>query len=857
MAYQQTAVTSPTADTTILLSVAALIGGMASLSIGASFAKGLISVAGAQGAVTFRVVIAALILLTLWRPWRLQLSWRNAGVIILYGASLGALNLLFYMSIRSIPIGIAVAIQFMGPLTVAIVTSRRAAHLVWIVFAVVGLLMLLPLARTGPGLDTTGVAYALGAAVCWALYIVFGKMTAGAHPGQATALGMTIASMIVLPFGIAHAGTMLFEPSLLQAGVAVAILSSAVPHSLNMVALRQLPKRTYSIMLSLEPAMSALAAAVVLSERLTVVQSLAIGCIIIASIGSTATARVPAPAPAPIAPSKRRRQAQSSPRRTCETRVVPGGRNEMRHYVEESCRKYPDAVALALAQRAWTYAEIDETARRWASRLLDATDGRPRRVGVLGYRSETSYLGTLASQFAGAAFVPLNPRFPVRRTRTMIEMADLDALLVDSTSISQMRDLTAGLSRPPAVLTPATSAADASCEVMFDRKAMADAQPLAALPAISPDDIAYLLFTSGSTGAPKGVPVTHANAASFLDTNLRRYKLGPNDRLSQTFDQTFDLSIFDLFMAWASGARVCAMQPIELVAPASFINRHGVTVWFSVPSLAIMMQKTKLLRPDTMPSLRWSLFCGESLPLATAEAWQQAAPNSIVENLYGPTELTIACAAYRWDPDRSPGESAEGLVPIGPMYPGLSAQLVNDELQLVPDGQPGELCVAGPQTFPGYWQAPDLTDRQTVVLEGTDSRHERYYRTGDVMRRLPNGNYAFLGRRDHQIKLRGYRIELSEIEAALRHAGCIEAVVLPFPGAHHPEAIVAFVSGVTNTSGLADYLRECLPSYMVPDSIRSLELMPLNANGKIDRHALSQMIEDDSFALSSPASKPG
>lgn len=300
MNHAQTAVTSPPASSSILLPVAALIGGMASLSIGASFAKGLIILVGAQGAVTFRVVLAAIILLTLWRPWRLRLSWRNAGAIALYGASLGALNLLFYMAIRSIPIGIAIAVQFLGPLTVAIATSRRASDLVWIVFAVEGLLILLPLAKIGYGLDATGVAYALGAAVCWALYIVFGQMTAGAHPGQATALGMTVASMVVLPFGIANAGAQLLNPSLLLAGLTVAILSSAVPHSLQMIALRRLPKRTYSIMLSLEPAMSALAAAVILNEQLTGIQSLAIGCIIIASVGSAATAPASAQPPGPI-----------------------------------------------------------------------------------------------------------------------------------------------------------------------------------------------------------------------------------------------------------------------------------------------------------------------------------------------------------------------------------------------------------------------------------------------------------------------------------------------------------------------------------------------------------------------------
>jgi inner membrane transporter RhtA len=300
MYHEQTVVASGTARSSILLPIIALIGAMASLSIGASFAKGLIPLVGAQGAATLRITIAACILLAFWRPWRRRLSWRHAGSIALYGISLGALNLLFYMSIRSIPIGVAVALQFLGPLAVAIATSRRAADLVWIVFAVLGLLMLLPLADAAYGLDKTGVAYALSAAICWALYIIFGQRTAGVHPGHATALGMTTASIVVLPFGLTHAGLELFNPALLLGGLTVAVLSSAVPHSLQMVALRQLPKRTYSIMLSLEPAMSAVAAAVMLNERLTEVQSLAIGCIISASIGSAATARAPAQPPGPI-----------------------------------------------------------------------------------------------------------------------------------------------------------------------------------------------------------------------------------------------------------------------------------------------------------------------------------------------------------------------------------------------------------------------------------------------------------------------------------------------------------------------------------------------------------------------------
>jgi amino acid adenylation domain-containing protein len=479
-----------------------------------------------------------------------------------------------------------------------------------------------------------------------------------------------------------------------------------------------------------------------------------------------------------------------------------------------SAARHPDAVALTIGTRAWTYAEAEHIARRWASRILDVSGGQARRVGVFGYRSETSYLGALASLFAGAAFVPLNRRFPVERTRAMLEQADVDALLVDADALSQVDEILRGLPRRPPVIIPV---ADTTATV-----------PLSALPDVTPGDLAYLLFTSGSTGRPKGVPVTHGNVVHFLDVNQRRYQLTSADRLSQTFDQTFDLSIFDLFMAWGAGAAVCSLQPIELLAPFRFLERNKITVWFSVPSVAALMQRQNLLTPGSLPTLRWSLFCGEGLPRSTAEAWQAAAPQSVVENLYGPTELTIACSVYRWDRERSPAECVQDLVPIGRPYEGLSSLIVD-----------GELCVGGPQTFPGYWRAPELTAERTFERDGV-----RYYRTGDVVRELPDGGYAYLGRTDHQVKIGGYRIELGEIEAVLRRAGCIEAAALPWPAAQGAEAIVAFVSGDVDVGQLAESVRRELPSYMVPRAIKVVEPMPLNANGKVDRAALrTQEIE--------------
>ncbi|AOZ09566.1 hypothetical protein BKK80_27915 [Cupriavidus malaysiensis] len=273
------------------IAVLALVGSMASLCLGTSFAKSLFQALGAQGTTTLRVGFSALILLTVWRPWRFSLSAAHARAIALYGAALGATNLMFYLSLRTIPLGLAIAIEFTGPLTVAVLSSRRALDFVWIACALLGLVLLLPLDAAAARLDPTGMAFALAAGVGWALYIVFGKRAGQAHGGQATSLGLTMAALVVAPFGVAHAGSALLSPPLLAAGLAVGLLSSAVPYSLEMVALKRLPPRTFGILLSLEPAMGALAGLALLHEQLSGRQWLAIGAIIIASVGATATAR--------------------------------------------------------------------------------------------------------------------------------------------------------------------------------------------------------------------------------------------------------------------------------------------------------------------------------------------------------------------------------------------------------------------------------------------------------------------------------------------------------------------------------------------------------------------------------------
>jgi amino acid adenylation domain-containing protein len=528
----------------------------------------------------------------------------------------------------------------------------------------------------------------------------------------------------------------------------------------------------------------------------------------------------------------------------------------------------PEAPALGMFDRVVSYGELEQRARRWAGAIVERL-GRPaRRVGVLGHRSEIAYAGALAALFAGAAFVPLNPMFPLDRTRTMLEAAELDALIVDEAAVVQLAQLLyAGGSggsgvapgRPRVVLLPAIdgprAVADATGlaagRAIIGAGELASTPPLAALPPVAVDDIAYLLFTSGSTGQPKGVPVTHGNVVAFLDVVARRYAIAPSDRFSQTFDQTFDLSVFDLFLPWSTGASVYAMRPIDLLAPARFVAQHALTIWFSVPSVPALMRRKGFLRPASMPSLRWSLFCGEPLPQKTAEDWQAAAPGSIVENLYGPTELTIACFAYRWSPERSPAECRDGLVPIGRPFPGLAAAVIDDRDQVSPEGEPGELWVSGPQTVPGYWRNAATTAARFVVRDDLAAGTKRFYRTGDRVVRLPSGDYAYLGRVDNQVKVLGFRVELGDVEAALRAApGVVEAVAVAWPleAGGAATGLVAFITGHGGHGGSGDpaidpsavlaSVRAAVPDYMVPRELRIVGELPLNANGKVDRRAL-------------------
>ena len=507
-------------------------------------------------------------------------------------------------------------------------------------------------------------------------------------------------------------------------------------------------------------------------------------------------------------------------------------------------------TAIEVEGRRLTYQQLFTRAASIAAALQKrAPAAEPPLTAVFAHRSLTAFAGVLAALFRGHGYVPLNRTFPSDRTRTMLMRSGCRSVVVDRDSARQTDEIFQHLDHSMTVVMP-DELDVAGWSHRWPRHTFVGSAELGSAGAwrptsVEPNSIAYLLFTSGSTGIPKGVMVSHSNVTHFVDVMVDRYQINENDRFSQNFDMTFDLSAFDMFVAWERGACVCCPNAKNLISPGRFIQNSALTVWFSVPSVGVFMKRLGLLLPNRYGSLRWSLFCGEALPSDIAQEWAAATPNSMVENLYGPTELTIACTLYRWDPEKSPAECHLGMVPIGKPYPGMAALVVRDDLTEVAPGEVGELLLTGPQLSLGYWQDAERTAAAFVIPGG---KKETYYRTGDRVRRpLTEAQpFVYVGRSDHQVKVLGHRLELSEIEAVLKQQpGVDSAVAVGWPvTTSGASGVVAFVTGTrVKEEVLRSSVAARLPAYAVPREIKILAQFPLNMNGKVDRRALRSMLE--------------
>lgn len=516
-----------------------------------------------------------------------------------------------------------------------------------------------------------------------------------------------------------------------------------------------------------------------------------------------------------------------------------------------SAQRFPDRPALQIGTEVRTYSALRDRAAAIAATLdALAPADEERLTAVFAARSTTAYAGILAALFRGHGYVPLNPGFPTDRTQAMLVRSGCSTVIVDNNAAKQLDEVLAGVETNLLILLPDTDdASDWALRWPSHRFVTAgDLRPSTDWRAgpVDPNGIVYLLFTSGSTGQPKGVMVAHRNVTHFVDAMVERYAVTEADRLSQTFDLTFDLSAFDMFVTWEAGACLCVPTAAEKALPGRYVTDAGLTIWFSVPSTAVLMSRLRLLKPGRYPALRYSLFCGEALPIEVIEKWADAAPNSTLENLYGPTELTIACTLYRWNREHSPAESELGVVPIGEPYPGMKVLVVDEQLREVAPGETGELLMTGPQLTLGYYRDVERTAAAFLV---PPDQTEVFYRTGDRVRRpLPGKPLTYLGRIDNQIKIQGYRVELGEIEEILRQeAGVDVAIAIGWPvTASGADGVVGFL-GAADADVDAVRARAIgrLPPYMHPSSLRLMPEFPLNSNGKVDRKALLRMLEQE------------
>jgi amino acid adenylation domain-containing protein len=478
----------------------------------------------------------------------------------------------------------------------------------------------------------------------------------------------------------------------------------------------------------------------------------------------------------------------------------------------------PQRIAFRVGGLSISYEQAHELALSWAGTILASPSGPHAAIGILADKGAEAYAGVLAALYSGATVVPLHVRFPAARTRQMIEDSGVSLVIADERGLAA---LAAAKTRVPAF---------APGQITGNGQA---ARPAKEPALVSPSDVAYILFTSGSTGRPKGVPLTYGMIEHYFATVDGRYDFTEADVFSQTFELGFDCAMFDLFCAWGAGATVLAMPETAYRDLPGFIGETGLTVWFSAPSVIALARKLGGLYPGSLPSLRWSLFAGEALRAADVIDWTAAAPGGTVENLYGPTELTLTITGHRWSARTSPALCVNGLVPIGTPHEGHEYVLLADDGK--ESGDEGELCVRGPQLAPGYLNSADNAGRFTERAGHT------WYLTGDRVRRLPNGELIYLGRLDSQVQLNGLRVELTEVEHALRGCpGVDDAVAVARPGENGLELITFYTGVPAPPATLARRLRDTLPAGMMPRHYQHLDEFPLNSNRKVDRKRLAE-----------------
>lgn len=533
----------------------------------------------------------------------------------------------------------------------------------------------------------------------------------------------------------------------------------------------------------------------------------------------------------------------------------------LQNYVTARAERRPEAVAVVSDEATLTYGELEAQSNQLARLLRDNGCSRGDRVCLLAPKSAVSIVAILAIYKADCIYVPLDPASPAPRLSKMLDSAEPCWILAAgpvTALLDELCDSEAVRGRTRVGWLEPLRAVGHHFLSSFDSRDLSRYSSDVPLSRNLPHDAAHLLFTSGSTGTPKGVVISHANVIAFVEWAVKYFGITEGDRNSAHPPLHFDLSMFDIFGTLAAGATLYLVPPDLSLFPnktADFMRKHELTQWFSVPSLLTYMANMDVVRSGDFPSLKRVLWCGEVLATPSLKYWMRRLPHVTFTNLYGPTEATIASSYYTVP--ACPKTDTEAI-PIGYPCAGETLHVLDADLRPVAPGVVGDLYIGGVGLSPGYWGNPEATRAVFIPDPFSANDSDRLYRTGDLASVGSLGEVHFRGRADSQVKSRGHRVELGEIEVALGTSSNIEdcaVVAIPssrFDGHTICCAFVAARDRTVTPSMLRTELATKLPVYMVPTEWLELSALPQNANGKVDRPFLKNEFHNRSAQVRQP-----
>ena len=513
--------------------------------------------------------------------------------------------------------------------------------------------------------------------------------------------------------------------------------------------------------------------------------------------------------------------------------------------------QYKNKIAIKTSNEDISYNELYKRSISIADFI---STNKYKKVAILGYRSVNVYAVILAAIFANQTYVPLNPRFPVKRTIEMILDSGVDAIIVCKECAAYLKKLLKEAKIDKAVIVEAS---DEICEQDFSKESSYNITRLS-FTASNKTEIGesskidfdenkpiYVIYTSGTTGKAKGVIVSYFHFFSYIEKILNYYNFNENDVFSQMSEITFDLSLQDLCSSILSGGTLIPIPKEYLFCPAPIISKFKITVFHAVPYVISMLKKMEMLEPELMNSIRISIFVGEPLWYEQVRDWIKSCPNSIVYNTYGPTETTVIIMRYKvYDPKIMTIDALkelEGVVPLGTTFPRAKAGIFNDYNVELAKNEIGQIYLAGDQVGLGYLNSKEKTNEAFLNLDGT-----LWYKTGDNGYVDDNGNFIFKGRRDDQVKINGFRVDLLEIDEKLRLASKRRAISIPLRNElNQITNLVAAVEGGEDNKikdDIVSTLKNYLPFYMQVHDIVFINEFPVNYNGKLDRKALTLQV---------------